>query len=211
MPTLRATDVGQRYGSLLLFRRLSFTLDGGASMAVTGANGSGKSTLLRILAGVLTPKAGAVTLEMEGAAVPHDERPLRTGLVAPALNVYGGLTARENLRFLAQTRGLDNADSRIHTALGRVGLANRAGDLVSTYSSGMTQRVKVAAALLTDPPVLLLDEPTTNLDADGVAMVRRVMAAQTEEGGVLVVATNRAEEAARHDRTLRIEDHRAPV
>lgn len=208
MPTLRTNNLGQRFGRLLLFRRMSFTLEGGTSLAVTGANGSGKSTLLRILAGVLSPKAGSVSLSVEGQSISAEAHPLHTGMVAPYLNVYDDLTARENLEFLGRTRALSQAGTRIDAVLEQVGLAGRGNDLVSTYSSGMKQRVKYAAALLAEPPLLLLDEPSTNLDAVGVDMVERVMVQQQERGGLLVVATNRAEEAAAHDRQIRIEDYR---
>jgi len=208
MPSLTADAVGHRYGSLLLFRRLSFEMHGGESLAVTGANGAGKSTLLRILAGVLAPKAGTVTLTVDDAAVSSDRHPTRVGLVAPALGLYDGLTARENLAFLARARRLSDATRRIEETLTRVGLVDRADDPVSTFSSGMRQRVKYAAALLPAPPLLLLDEPAANLDAAGREMVEAVVADQQTGGGMVVVATNRADEAARHDRTLRIEDHR---
>lgn len=208
MPTLSAQDLGHRFGRLVLFRRLSFTLAGGQSLAITGANGSGKSTLLRILAGLLTPTAGAVALDEEGHPVPRDARPLRTGLVAPYVNVYDGLTARENLQFLAEARQLPDAEARIAAVLELVGLAGRAGDAVGTYSSGMKQRVKYAAALLAAPPLLLLDEPSVNLDAAGLDMVERVMAHQQATGRLLVVATNVADEAARCDRAISVEDFR---
>jgi heme exporter protein A len=130
------------------------------------------------------------------------------GLVAPALGLYDGLTARENLAFLARARRLPDADRRVETGLDRVGLADRADDPVSTFSSGMRQRVKYAAALLAAPPLLLLDEPAANLDAAGREMVEAIVAEQQADDGMVVVATNRADEAARHDRTLRIEDHR---
>lgn len=208
MPSLVAENVGHRFGTLLLFRRLSFSLSGGETLAVTGANGAGKSTLLRILAGVCSPKAGAVTLTTDGRAIASPDRPLHTGLVAPALGVYDDLTARENLRFLARARRLSGAADRIASVLARVGLAGRADDLVGTYSSGMRQRVKYAAALLADPPLLLLDEPSANLDAKGRDFVASVMAEQRDRNRLLVVATNRATEAERHDRQLRIEDHR---
>lgn len=208
MPTLTANAVGQRFGSLLLFRRLSFTLEGGHTLAITGANGSGKSTLLRILAGVLSPKAGSVTLQRDGQPVPAEARPLHTGLVAPYLGVYDQLSAYENLAFLADARCLDDAEARIHAALERVQLADRARDRVATYSSGMTQRVKYAAALLSEPPLLLLDEPSANLDAAGMEMVRDVMREQQSSGRLLVVATNLPDEAALCERQIRIEDHR---
>jgi len=208
LPTLTANAVGQRFGSLLLFRRLSFTLEGGHTLAITGANGSGKSTLLRILAGVLSPKAGSVTLQRDGQPIPAEARPLHTGLVAPYLGVYDQLSAYENLAFLADARRLDDAEARIHAALERVQLADRAHDRVATYSSGMAQRVKYAAALLSEPPLLLLDEPSANLDAAGMEMVRDVMRKQQSSGRLLVVATNLPDEAALCERQIRIEDHR---
>ena len=208
MPTLTAEDVGHYFGRLLLFRELSVTLSGGETLAVTGANGAGKSTLLRILAGVLTPRAGTVTLTVEGDPVPDEEHPLRAGLVAPAVGVYDELTARETLRLLARARRLPDAASRIDAVLDRVGLAARADDPVGTYSSGMQQRVKYAAALLAEPPLLLLDEPAANLDAAGREMVATIGDRWRTQGRVLVVATNRPAEADRHDRQLRIEEYR---
>ena len=208
MPRLVGERLGKQFGRRLLFRDLSFALEGGRSLAVTGANGAGKSTLLRLLAGVLSPTAGQVQLEVGGGAVTQAERPLQVGLVAPYLNVYDGFTARENLAFLAQVRRLPRAAVAIETELARVGLAGRADDLVRTFSSGMKQRVKYAAALLAAPPLLLLDEPSANLDLAGLDMVARVMARQTREGRLLVVATNDAVEAERCDTALRIEDFR---
>ena len=208
MPTLTAEDVGHYFGRLLLFRGLSVALSGGETLAVTGANGAGKSTLLRILAGVLTPRAGTVTLTVQGRPVADEEHPLRTGLVAPAVGVYDELTARETLRFLARARRLSAPTSRIDAVLRRVGLAARADDPVGTYSSGMQQRVKYAAALLGEPPLLLLDEPAANLDAAGREMVASIGERWRKQGRVLVVATNRPDEADRHDRQLRIEDYR---
>lgn len=208
MASLVAEQVGHRYGSLLLFRRLSVALEGGESLAVTGANGAGKSTLLRILAGVLAPKAGTVTLRAEGEALGPERHPQRVGLVAPALGLYDALTAREHLAFLARARRCTEADRRMDAVLDRVGLSERADDPVATFSSGMRQRVKYAAALLAAPPLLLLDEPAANLDAAGRDMVESVVADQQADGGMVVVATNRSDEADRHDRSLRIEEHR---
>lgn len=208
MPTLTAENLGQYYGRLLLFRHLSFTLDETQTMAVTGANGAGKSTLLQILAGVLTPKAGQVHLDIDGEDVARRSHSRRVGLVAPYLGLYDTFTARENLRFLAQVRSLPDGNRRVERMLDLVGLAKRADDRVATFSSGMRQRVKYGAALLADPAVLLLDEPSANLDSAGRQMVASIIERQRNRDGLVIVATNRADEADRHDRTVRIEDYR---
>ncbi len=201
---LTAQGLGQQFGRLVLFRQMEFALHAGTSVAVTGANGSGKSTLLRILLGLLTPTVGTVQLQVDAEAVPRAERVQHMGLVAPYLGVYDALSARENLSFLATARRVPDADTRIAAVLDRVGLTNRANDAVGTYSSGMRQRVKVAAALLHRPPILILDEPSTNLDAPGRSMVRALQEEHVAQGGLLIVATNHASEAATCDRTVAI-------
>lgn len=226
MPVLRAVDVGQNFGRLLLFRRLSFEVSGGESLAITGSNGSGKSTLLRILSGVLTPKAGTVDLEVAGETVGRVQRPLHVGLVAPYLSVYDDLSARENLEFLARARGhavrpgvsangagtanttTSGIAHRIAGVLHRVGLAGREDGAVRTFSSGMKQRVKYAAAMLSEPEVLLLDEPSANLDTAGISMVEEVMSWQLQSDRILIVATNVADDAEACDRSINVENFR---
>jgi heme exporter protein A len=206
MSRLVADGLAKRFGRRLLFRDLALTVEGGQSLAITGANGTGKSTPLGLLAGVVRPSAGTVRLWHDGRALKRAERPLRSGLVAPYLHVYGGFTARENLRFLARARRLSEAEERIEAALRRVGLAERAGDPVRTFSSGLEQRVKYAAALLATPLLLLLDEPAANLDEAGLAMVEDVTGEWRAAGRVVVVATNRPETATRCDDQLCVED-----
>lgn len=208
MVKLRASGLGHRFERNVLFRDLSVEVSGGESLAITGANGSGKSTLLHILAGLLRPVAGEVALEVEGRPIDREEQPFRCALVAPYLNVYEGFTVRENLRFVARTRGLSDREARIAAAVERVGLANRADDLVGTFSSGMKQRVKFAVSWLVEPAVLVLDEPSTNLDAPGREMVEAIERRHLEKGGILLVATNDPGEAAACARQLSIEHHR---
>ena len=195
-PRLSVEGLAKRYGRRSLFRGLSFELGPGDSLAVTGRNGAGKSTLLQIVAGVRSPTAGTVRLWLRGEEVEPEERPLRTGFVAPYLNLYDPFSARENLDFLARARRLSDAAPRIADVLDRVGLGARGDDLVRTYSSGMKQRVRLAAALLTGPSLLLLDEPTSNLDAPGRAVVEDAVRTHCDAGGILLVATNVDHEAA---------------
>jgi heme exporter protein A len=208
MPVLRANRLSKRFGSRLLFREMTFSVEDGGLLAVIGANGSGKSTLLRILAGVLTPSAGSASLYVDGRRVLKNRHPLHVGLVAPYLNVYDGFTARENLLFIARARRIPDAKARTDEILDFVTLLDRSEDLVATYSSGMKQRIKFAAALLPEPQLLLLDEPGANLDAAGIQMVERVVGRQRESGGLVVLATNDQEEAERCENLLRIEEFR---
>lgn len=188
-----------RFGRRRLFEGLTVAVEAGAPLAVVGANGSGKSTLLLVLAGVLAPTAGTVGLTAGGRAVPAEERPLRVGLVAPALQLYEPLTARENLAFLASARGLPDGQARVDAALDRVGLLGRADEPLGTFSTGMRQRMRLAAAVLHEPAVLLLDEPGATLDAAGRALVASLVATP---GAVVVVATNDPAEAALCPRRL---------
>ncbi|MEM1044474.1 MAG: ABC transporter ATP-binding protein [Bacteroidota bacterium] len=205
-PRLEAEGLSQRFGRRVLFRDLGLGLGPGDSLAVTGRNGAGKSTLLQIIAGVLTPTAGSVRLWLDDAEVGPEDRVRQVGFVAPYLQLYDAFSAEENLAFLAQARRLPEASSRIGAVLDRVGLSTRSADLVGTYSSGMKQRARFAAALLADPAVLLLDEPTSNLDEAGRAFVESLAGAHCAAGGLLVVATNVASETALCQRELRVGD-----
>lgn len=195
MLRLVAEKIGLRYGSRALFRDLSFAAEAGVPLAITGANGSGKSSLLRVLAGVRGPDAGRVFLERDGRAEPAHRLPRQVGFVAPYLQHYDALSGAENLRFLAQSYSLGarEAEARAEALLERVGLGGRGDDLLRTYSTGMRQRLRLAAALLHDPPVILLDEPSATLDAAGRSLVAELVA---DARRVVVVATNEPDEAA---------------
>ena len=205
---LRVERLGHRFGQRILFRKMDWVFEGGTTTAVTGSNGSGKSTLIRILAGLMRPTKGVVTLSVNGTLVAEDVRPLQCGMVAPYLNVYDGFSPRENLGFLAAARGMGRNHPAIDAALERVQLTDRADDPVSTFSSGMLQRVRLACATLADPPVLLLDEPTATLDESGISVVRHIIDEATRRGNVVIVATNEADEAAACQFTLSVESFR---
>ncbi|MBX2819098.1 MAG: ABC transporter ATP-binding protein [Rhodothermaceae bacterium] len=208
MIRLDVEGISKRFIRRLLFKELSFTLEGGRSLAITGSNGSGKSTLLRIIAGVMTPNKGKVALTVDGIGLEGNERPLHVGFVAPYFNVYEGFSARENLDFVAKVRRIENPKDRIEEVFSLVSLQHRSEDLVKTYSSGMKQRLKLGVSILTNPPLLLLDEPTTTLDLAGIDIVRKVMKNQVDRGGLLIMATNNPEEVSWCDSSLSIEDFR---
>ena len=200
---LALDNLGKSYGARRVLWGVSLTVKPGEVVSVTGRNGSGKSTLLKLVAGLLRPSQGEVTLTPGHAdAKPLDagDRRRSVGYAAPDLALYDELTGRENLVFFAHVRGRRVTD--VERRLADVGLAGRGNDLVRAYSSGMRQRLRLAFALLADPAVLLLDEPSLALDETGVALVARTVARHKAAGGVMLLATNDAGEAALGDRAL---------
>ena len=183
-------NVSKRFGRRLLFRDLSGELLPGVPFALTGPNGSGKSTLLRILAGLSRPDSGAVRFDPDMGII---------GYAAADQSLYGELTARENLEFYARVRAVGR--ERCPELLDRAGLSRAADRPVRQYSSGMRQRLKLACALVHSPRVLLLDEPTLALDANGVSFVEELVAEHVTSGGYLALATNDESEADRWGQT----------
>lgn len=177
------------YGARAVLRGVSLTLQQGEALVVSGPNGSGKSTLLRLLCGLQQPDSGQISYTCGVVSYSPREALHLIGWVAPDLALYRELTAHENLRFFADIRGLPCSDAQIEALLARVGLGGRGDDRVAAYSSGMTQRLRYAYALLHAPPVLLLDEPTVTLDVRGAELVERVVEAQRQIG-LTIIATN---------------------
>ncbi len=195
---LRGSALRKVFNRRTIFDRVEFDVHEGQTLLITGRNGSGKSTLVKIIGRVLSPSAGMVSLAIGGSPVTERAWADAVGLVSPYLQLYDEFSARENLILALTMRGGRSDPARITGLLEDVALASRADDPVRTYSSGMKQRVKYAFALIHRPPVLILDEPMANLDAEGIALVRRLMTAQRAEG-VLVVATNDLTDVDTHD------------
>lgn len=189
MIQLTLTEVAASYGPRLVLNAISFNLQKGDVLVVQGQNGSGKSTLLRLLAGLQKPTTGTINYFLQDTNFTPREAAPFLGWVAPDLMLYRELTARENLKFFAQVRGLTYSKSEIDALLTKLGLAGRGDDWVAHFSSGMTQRLRYAYALFHQPLVLLLDEPTVTLDEQGAALVANVIAEQRQRG-ITVIATN---------------------
>lgn len=172
------------YGRRTLFSGVTVEVAAGQCLVVTGANGAGKSTLLKIIAGLLRPEAGNVIFEGT------------RGYAAPDVQLYGELTGDENLAFFAQLLGVS---VELNEALFvSVGLPRARGhDLVSAYSSGMRQRLKLAVSLLDRPQLLLWDEPTATLDGSGKARADELLTQHRGNCGIAVIATNDPAEAER--------------
>jgi heme exporter protein A len=200
---LTLQDVGRRFGRRAVFSGITAEAREGQILVVAGANGSGKSTLLRIIAGLLPPSTGAVEFAVSGQTLDTLERRPHLGYAAPDLTLYAELSGVENLEFFAGLRGITLTRDDLAAMLERVGLLGRGRDLVRNYSSGMRHRLKLAYALIGEPPVLLLDEPTANLDAAGVAMVEGIVA-ERKRRGLVVVGTNEAREVEWGDAVVRL-------
>jgi heme exporter protein A len=200
---LELIELAAGYGARRVLAGVSLTIRRGETLVVAGSNGSGKSTLLRLLCGLQRPTAGAIIYQLGGRRFGPDEARDLVGWVAPDLQLYRELTALENLRFFAEVRGLRRTAAELEALLEQVGLAGRGGDLLAAYSSGMSQRLRYAYALLHAPPVLLLDEPTVTLDDRGAAVVERIVSAQRERG-ISVIATNDPRELRYGDYVLRL-------
>jgi heme exporter protein A len=154
-----------------------------------GPNGSGKTTLLRMAALLLRPSAGRV-VHAGGDGLSAEQIRSRIGLVSHKAHVYDELTARENLAFFARLYQLDDAEGRIDRALGAAGLTTRAGDPAATFSRGMRQRLAIARALVTNPSMILFDEPATGLDRQGREWLDSTLLALHQAGATLIVSTH---------------------
>ena len=203
---LIAVRLGKRYGSRVVFKNLDFSAAGGTTTAVLGANGAGKSTLLRLIAGLLRPDAGEI--KVRGAVAHKSEvsgAQLRAlcGLSAPDAPLYRELSCLENLEFFAQVRGVDYRSETLLSHLEKFALRARRDDLAGDLSSGLRARLQLAVATLHQPPILLLDEPSANLDEAGRTLLKRVLEEQ-QKRGLALVATNDTRDLELCDEHIRV-------
>ncbi|MGH7894387.1 MAG: ABC transporter ATP-binding protein [Candidatus Binatia bacterium] len=197
-----ARDLGLVFDERTILERVSFEVGRGESVALVGANGSGKTSILRCLLGFV-PFTGLVTVE--GHDVVREPIVARSlvGYV-PQKAAFGDARALDVMGFVAKLRRIQ--PGRVAAMLGLVGLADHAGDWVHTFSGGMLQRLALAVALLPDPPVVLLDEPTANLDRAGQLLFYELVARLRHEGHTLLLASHRAEEVGGlTDRVLHVD------
>jgi ABC-2 type transport system ATP-binding protein len=207
-PCLRLDGVRRRYGALVAVDGLTLEARGGEILGLLGPNGAGKTTTVGLATGLLEPDEGRV--EIAGAGPPtRPEARRRLGIAPQSLAVYDSLTGRENLDFFASLHGLDGAArrERVLSALAFVGLADRAGDRVSAYSGGMKRRLNLAAAIVHDPEIVLLDEPTVGVDPQSRGLIFENVIALRDRGRAIVYATHYMEEAERLCDRVAIVDH----
>ena len=177
------TNTGKRYNREWIFRHFDYQFLATKKYAITGSNGSGKSTLLQVIAGALTHNEGLVEMTFNNKLLPEEGCFQHISLAAPYLELIEEMTANEFLSFHNSFKSLT---SSIPEILETIGLEKAANKQIRYYSSGMKQRLKLAQAFFCAAPVLLLDEPTTNLDADGTALYHRLITNFTENKLVII-------------------------
>jgi ABC-2 type transport system ATP-binding protein len=186
-PVLEARDLVKRYGDRVALRGVSLSAAAGELVAVIGPNGAGKTTLLSILAGIQRPDEGTVS-----------KAPREVGWVPQQVGLYSKLSVEENLRLFARLERRPDVEAAVEGMLDQTDLRERAGDPVAELSGGNRQRVNIALGLLSEPEVLLLDEPSAALDPRQRERLWEFILALAESGTTIVYSTHNVQEAERH-------------
>jgi ABC-2 type transport system ATP-binding protein len=197
---LEAIDLHKRYGTRAVVDGVTLRVAAGEIVGLLGPNGAGKSTTVAMLCGLVAPEAGRVAIAGSTAG-PHAEPGLRRriGLVPQELSLYEDLSARENLKLFGALYGLAGGPlrQRCEAALEGVGLADRARDKPATFSGGMKRRLNIACALVHDPDLLILDEPTVGVDPQSRNAIFDHLERLRDQGKALLYTTHYMEEAER--------------
>ncbi|MEU1041182.1 ATP-binding cassette domain-containing protein [Streptomyces sp. NPDC005907] len=193
MTSIDVQDLTKEYGTGRAVDHLTFRVLPGRVTGFLGPNGAGKSTTMRLVLGLDRPTSGTATIAGRAYASLH--RPLRhVGALLDARAPHGSRTARDHLRVLAASNRIPGR--RVDDVLEETGLSSVARSRVRTYSLGMRQRLGIAAALLGDPPVLLLDEPSNGLDPEGIVWIRELLRRLAREGRTVLVSSHLMHETA---------------
>ena len=198
--TIEINSLSHRYGNHWVLIDVTFQTKAGEVIALLGPNGSGKSTLLRILSTLTPPTLGSGTLF--GYDLTKDRKKIRAQLhwLGHDFNLYKNLTAAENLKLFYQFKGETFSSQKISEVLEKVGLAGKESAFVESFSAGMRKRLALARILLKDYPLILLDEPHTNLDQEGKKLIDHYIGAWKREGKTVFLASHD------HDSVLPLSD-----
>ena len=191
--SIQTRDLGKRFGSRAALQGVDLDVPRGSAFGFLGANGAGKTTLIRLLLGLAEPTGGSIRLLGHDLPAGRAAALARVGAIIEEPRFHGHLTGRENLELFASARD-EAAHGRIDGALARVGLAARADDRVKDYSLGMRQRLGVARCLLSDPELLILDEPMNGLDPAGILEFRHMIRALVAEGRTVLLSSHLLDE-----------------
>ena len=208
-PALEVRALVKRYGSRAAVDGVSFVLEAGEILGFLGPNGAGKTTTVSMVSGLIPADGGEVRIGGETIQADDDPRKGRLGLVPQDLALHETLSARHNLEFFGGLQGLSGARLRAacDEALAFVGLTERGGDRVASFSGGMKRRLNLAAGLLHDPAVLLLDEPTVGVDPQSRHAIFENLEALRARGKAVLYTTHYMEEVERLCARVVIVDH----
>jgi len=190
---IKAESLSKIFGRRLIFSGLDFEFNQKGIYGISGPNGSGKSTLVKIIAGLISPSKGKVKYIFNEKEIPPEELHNYIGFVSPYLVLYEEFSALENLELFSQIRAVPFNKELIDYLLNVFLLYDRKDDLVKTYSSGMKQRMKFIFAMMHSPGILILDEPTSNLDEEGKNSVYRIINEQGSKSIVLIASNEKTD------------------
>jgi heme exporter protein A len=205
--SIQAEDLRKTFGRRLIFDKINFSLCSNLIYGITGANGSGKSTLIKIVAGLNSPSAGRIIYKNDEKEIPFEKLHNYIGFVSPYLVLYDEFSAWENLNYFANIRDIEFNKEKIEYLLYQFLLYNRKDDLLKTYSSGMKQRMKFIFALMHSPKLILLDEPTSNLDDEGKESVYKIVEDEGKEN-IIIIASNEKSDLQFCREKLKLEDYK---
>jgi ABC-2 type transport system ATP-binding protein len=198
-PTIEAANLRKRFDGHTALDGISVSAAAGEVVGLLGPNGAGKTTTLSILAGILRPDSGAARIAGFDLSVQPEAARRKLGLVPQSIALYPALSAAENLHFFGRMQGLGAHEARSAAAkvLDQVGLADRADDVVATFSGGMKRRLNLACGMLHKPAALLLDEPTAGVDPQSRERIFAVVGAAAAAGAAVLYSTHYMEEVER--------------
>ena len=199
---IKLTNTGKRFNREWIFRHFDHEFFSGKRYAITGSNGSGKSTLLQVISGSISHNEGKIEMILKGSPLLEENCFQYLSIAAPYLELIEEMTATEFLHFHSSFKPLTHS---LESILALINLENAAQKQIRYYSSGMKQRLKLAQAFFCSAPVLLLDEPTTNLDAEGIALYQQLITEHTDQK-LVIISSNDPQEYSFCDEVISIGD-----
>lgn len=185
--------LSKTFGTRPALRRVDLEIEQGHTLVVFGPNGAGKTTLIKILATIMNPSSGTITIDGLDLKSHPEEIRRRIGIVTHQTFLYQNLSARENLEFYGRIYGVPHRKERIEEVVSLVGMTSRLHDRVGTLSRGMQQRLSIARALLHKPTTMLLDEPETGLDQEAIPLLWRTLPQDGSQRRTVILTTHNLE------------------
>ena len=201
MISLSVSNLIKKYNRKTVLNNVQFEHNSGI-LGISGSNGSGKSTLMKCLGGLLRPNSGTIEWKSENKTLNQTELKKHIGFAAPYIALYEELTVMENLRFLSEVSLKNHDDTHLLDLINKTEINPLKDKLYKSLSTGQQQRVKLASSLIRNPEVLFWDEPGSNLDSNGHALVQRLLQEQKEKGCLVFLASNDPDEIALCDMVL---------